>query len=136
MGKTIKLTEEQIHRFFGEGFGRKILGESDNKFNDDRVRRKEEFLNSDPVQDIAKKAYGKIMSHPDRDNGMPTDDSTYHLGFHHASREGKDLPGYGGAVAKMADFGAADLNRENAIYGDNNALLERILEEHWTMPQH
>ncbi len=127
MGKTIKLTEGQIRRFFGEGFGRKILGESG---NDDRMRRKEEFLNSDPVQDIAKKAYGKTMSHPDRDNGMPTDDSTYHLGFHHTSREGKDLPGYGGAVAKIADFSATDLNRENAIYGDNNALLERILEEH------
>lgn len=27
MGKTIRLTEEQIRRFFGEGFGRKLIGE-------------------------------------------------------------------------------------------------------------
>lgn len=27
MGKTIRLTEEQIRRFFGEGFGRRLLGE-------------------------------------------------------------------------------------------------------------
>ena len=27
MGKTIRLTEEQIRRFFGEGFGKRLLGE-------------------------------------------------------------------------------------------------------------
>ena len=35
MGKTIKLTEEQIRRFFGEGFGKRLIGEGADTITND-----------------------------------------------------------------------------------------------------
>lgn len=39
MGKTIKLTEEQIRRFFGEGFGKRLIGEGADTITNDSPGR-------------------------------------------------------------------------------------------------
>lgn len=124
MGKTIKLTEEQIRRFFGEGFGKRLIGE-------------DKKINPNPNTQLASDKYnaGHVHSTGEYDkNGNPItttqkgEDDYYYTGQHNVSREGKDLPGYGGAVAKMASFGAANLTRENAI--DSNELLDTIRSIH------
>ena len=119
MGKTIRLTEEQIMRFFGPGFGRVILGES----NEPNPYDKMGSIDPKKLAD-ASKNYVKGMNNPNKDS-----DAQSSVGFNYTSREGKDLPGYGGSVAKVADFGAADLNSDNAAL-NNNQLLEAIREIH------
>ena len=54
MGKTIKLTEEQIRRFFGEGFGKRLLGE--------RIQVKEPTPSFSGDADIPKR-YQKTLGH-------------------------------------------------------------------------
>ena len=114
MGKTIRLTEEQIMRFFGPGFGRKLIGEG----------KKKEPASEDKLK-AASERYNKGHKYANGDRG---DGDYYYTGQHNISREGKDLPGYGGAVAKMASFGAANLTRENAI--NSNELLDAIRSVH------
>ena len=127
MGKTIRLTEDQIRRFFGEGFGKRLIGEG-NSMKQDMMKRKEQSLNTDKAKTIATKKYSNTMGHTDdRD-----EDSMYHRGFHYTPREGNDFPGYGFSVAKMADFGQADLTDENSI--GNNELLSAIKELHGNGP--
>ena len=127
MGKTIRLTEDQIRRFFGEGFGKRLIGEG-NSMKQDMMKRKEQSLNTNKAKTIARKKYSNTMGHTDdRD-----EDSMYHRGFHYTPREGNDFPGYGFSVAKMADFGQADLTDENSI--GNNELLSAIKELHGNGP--
>ena len=114
MGRTVHLTEEQIKRFFGEGFGKKLIGEDKRK-------------NPAP-EDKLKAASDRYNKGHQYANGKREDGDLYYTGQHNISREGKDLPGYGGAVAKMASFGAANLNSENAI--NSNQLLEAIRSVH------
>ena len=125
MGKTVRLTEEQIMRFFGPGFGKRLIGEASVNPTDVRDRT----LDSDRGRKIAADKYGKTSGHApgtERDGGM------YYNGIHYLPRQGKDLPGYGGSVATMASYGAADLNGNNSI--GNNELLKKIREIHGNGP--
>ena len=123
MGKTIKLTEEQIMRFFGPGFGKVILGEgTKGKAKQNAAGHSEDVLDTNGAKDLASKKYGGVMGH----NNGGEEGALYHRGFHYTPREGNDLPGYGGSVVKMADFGSANLTDENAV--DNNALLREIIK--------
>lgn len=136
MGKTIKLTEEQIRRFFGEGFGKRLLGE--------RTQGKEPTPAFSDDTDIPKR-YQKTLGHnfdsnkvdaKDRTivtNTDPDKDGLFFTNQDYIPREvagGTDLPGFGGAAAKMADFGQANLTKDNAIAGnsDSEALLVKIRE--------
>jgi hypothetical protein len=128
MGKTIHLTEEQIRRFFGEGFGRRLIGEN-NRTETPTYRNDSEIP----------KRYAKTLGHaydsgdvdadgnPVVTNSDPDKDGLFFTNQDYIPREvagNLDLPGYGGAVAKMADFGRANLTDENAL--DNNRLLQLI----------
>ena len=136
MGKKIKLTEEQIHRLFGEGFGKKLLGE--------RTQIKEPTPTFSGDADVPKR-YQKTLGHNFDSNKVdakgrtigtnidPDKDGMFFTNQDYIPREvagGTDLPGFGGAAAKMADFGQANLTKGNAIAGnsDSEALLVKIRE--------
>lgn len=120
MGKTIKLTEEQIRRFFGKGFGEYIFEKASSN------PETNPFAKIKLHQDTLKKASNDYVKGDNNPN--KSDDAQSNVGFNYTSREGKDLPGYGGSVAKMADFGAADLTSENAI--GNQEFLRAIKSLH------
>lgn len=99
---------------FGEGFGKRVISEA----------KKEKPTPQEAVKNASDR-YNKGHVYA---NGKRGDDDYYYTGQHYTSREGKDLPGYGGSVAKMASFGAANLTTENAI--NSNDLLEAIRNIH------
>ena len=136
MGKTIKLTEEQIRRFFGEGFEKRLLGE--------RMQVKKPIPTFSDDTDVPK-SYQKTSGHKFDSNKVdtkgrtvvtntdPDKDGLFFTNQDYIPREvagGADLPGFGGAAAKMADFGQANLTKNNAIAGnsDSEALLVKIRE--------
>ena len=124
MGKTIKLTEEQIHRLFGEGFGKKLIGERNQKpITMDDVDKYQMADASKRYSDIGQAGHSYANG-----TNEPGEDDYYHTGFHYVPREGKDLPGWGGAVAKMAGFGQANLANQETP--DNNELLKIIKSLH------
>ena len=137
MGKTVRLTEEQIRRFFGEGFGRTLLGE-------DRIQKIPPTPEFSDVNDIPKR-YRRTLGHTfdsgeaDANGNVittdvdPDNDGLFFTNQDYIPREvvgGTDLPGFGGAVAKIADFAGTDLNKKNALVGnsDSEALLVKIRE--------
>jgi hypothetical protein len=120
MGKTVRLTEEQIHRFFGKGFGEYIFEKASSN------PETNPFAKIKMHQDTLKKASNDYVKGDNNPN--KSDDAQSNVGFNYTSREGKDLPGYGGSIAKMADFGAADLTSENAI--GNQEFLRAIKSLH------
>lgn len=137
MGKTVRLTEEQIRRFFGEGFGKRLLGEDSIQ----KIPPTPEFSANSDVP----KMYQRTLGHS-FDSGKvdakgrpivtpedPDKDGLFYTNQDYIPREvagGTDLPGFGGAVAKIADFAGADLNKKNALAGnsDSEALLVKIRE--------
>lgn len=144
MGKTIKLTEEQIHRFFGEGFGKRLLGESGRKLTVPGGRQvmlgpEREFTDETMPKPYAKTSGHVYMIGVDND-GNPITSTTdndenglFYTGQDYIPREKSgdvDLPGWAGSVAKMADFGQANLTKDNAIAGnsDSEELLVKIRE--------
>lgn len=121
MGKTIRLTEEQIRKFFGNGFGEYIFERASNNPEMNPFAKIRHY-DQDTLKNAAKE-YVKGDNNPNK-----SDDAQSNVGFNYTSREGKDLPGYGGSVTKMADFGAADLTSENAI--SNQEFLRAIKSLH------
>lgn len=125
MGKTIRLTEEQIRRFFGEGFGRKLIGEGrpPHPMTMDDVAPSKMDAALSKYEDLGQAGHSYA-------NGTdePGEGEYYHTGFHYIPREGKDLPGWGGSIAKMADFGSANLAEQGTP--SNNDLLEIIKSLH------
>ena len=142
MGKTIKLTEEQIRRFFGEGFGKRLIGESGGNLSLPGGRQVALKPEREFTDETIPKAYAKTSGHVYMvgvdDEGNPItsttdngENGTFYTGQDYVPREKSgdvDLPGWGGSVAKMADFGQANLRQGDANYGteDSNALLRLI----------
>lgn len=106
MGKTIRLTEEQIRRFFGEGFGRRILGEASKNTSIEKPslnpNRPEdgEVYQYDPLYSKAFDAQNKNSLTPDK-NGIS--------GFNHGTRVSKSFPGRAEAWLKMQQLGSAGM---------------------------
>ena len=133
MGKTIKLTEEQIRRFFGEGFGKRLIGE-------------EYINNKDPhnvklqQKDLYKNAYDKsgIKSYnPEMGN--------YFSGLNYGARISKAFPSKIDAQQKLFDFGNLQIlpkespddivgNTMSFNTGDNDAILKALYEMNGKKP--
>ena len=112
MGKKIRLTEEQIQSLFGE-FGEKLLENSEKGFP--------MMPNKTVPKQYASKAGHSYAG------GTKGDDYYYYTGNHYVPKpKAFDNAAYAGSIAKMASLGMANLNKENALNNDNNALLERI----------
>lgn len=106
MGKTIRLTEEQIMRFFGPGFGRVILGESRpvGTPNDDDLK----------FNPLYQKAYdkSKVQSY------TPDNTGKHFSGENYGSRVSKTFPSRVDAYLKMRDLGSSAIVRGKGPAGN------------------
>ena len=119
MGKTIRLTEEQIRRFFGEGFGKTILGEG---------RRKKEPEKTELSLSGKYSPNANIKSKNDPFSGEENPAPASHTGFHQIERGGrsKDYPGAHGAWVKMHDFGNIRLGNDKTGVFDVDTIIEQM----------
>ena len=145
MGKTIRLTEEQIRRFFGEGFGRTLLGEAGTNRYSGKASLNPgspeagEVYQYDPLYKKAYDAQGK--------NGL-TPDETGISGPNYGSRVSKSFPGRAEAWLKMQQLGNAGmvyspddnypgknaLNFGEDYAGYNDAIFAKLYELNGNKP--
>ena len=145
MGRTVHLTEEQIKRFFGEGFGKKMLGESSagkssgkTSLNPNRPESGEVYQN-DPI-------YKKAFDAQTKNDLTP--DKTGISGPNYGTRVGKSFPGRAEAWLKMQQLGnagmaynpddsypgktAIDFGEKHANY--NDAIFAKLYELNGNKP--
>ena len=142
MGRIVHLTEEQIRGFFGEGFGKRLIGESGKK-GKKPLTPEEEAEKMNAAIGYSQTGTSRNQNYKfDSNYNVKSQDDDYdddekpasHTGFHQIERGGtsKDYPGHHGAWIKMHDLGA--INADGKGESETDDYIKRLYELNGNKP--